>query len=166
MLKKISALIVFLFICLQPASGAFNMINSSARALGMGNAFVAVADDITSILDNPAGLANLSSLEATFTGSKVAWGIDSIDESFTALGYSVKGLGAVGVGYYSFTHSLYAENSIFLALAVPVPLFKKSSISVSGKYLTKNYTSNEWTSANPDFTALSKNNISIGASFY
>lgn len=38
-----------------------------ARPLGMGGAFIALADDINSIYWNPAGLANLYQLEASYT---------------------------------------------------------------------------------------------------
>src|ERR1700741_2906158 len=37
----------------------FNFNNPGARALGMGGAFVAVADDATAVIANPAGLTIL-----------------------------------------------------------------------------------------------------------
>jgi hypothetical protein len=37
----------------------FNFNNPGARALGMGGAFVAVADDATAVVANPAGLTIL-----------------------------------------------------------------------------------------------------------
>lgn len=42
----------------------FNFLNPGARALGMGGAFVAMADDATTSLANPAGLINLTRPEA------------------------------------------------------------------------------------------------------
>ncbi|MBI2837143.1 MAG: hypothetical protein HYX75_02440 [Acidobacteria bacterium] len=42
----------------------FNFLNPGARALGMGGAFVAMADDATTSLANPAGLLNLTQPEA------------------------------------------------------------------------------------------------------
>src|SRR3989304_310009 len=42
----------------------FNFLNPGARALGMGGAFVAMADDATTSLANPAGLLNLTRPEA------------------------------------------------------------------------------------------------------
>lgn len=44
----------------------FNFLNPGARALGMGGAFVAMADDATTALANPAGLINLTRPEAAF----------------------------------------------------------------------------------------------------
>jgi long-subunit fatty acid transport protein len=49
----------------------FNFNNPGARALGMGGAFVAVADDATAVIANPAGLVILQrpelSAEVKFT---------------------------------------------------------------------------------------------------
>jgi hypothetical protein len=41
-------------------------MGAGARALGMGGAFTAVADDVTSIVSNPAGLSNIDS-DISFT---------------------------------------------------------------------------------------------------
>src|SRR6266850_6391202 len=46
-------------------AGEFLRIGVGARALGMGSAFVGLADDGTSAYWNPAGLATLRSREAT-----------------------------------------------------------------------------------------------------
>ena len=63
----ILALIVFSFLITQPVlaadAGSFLRIGVGARALGMGGAFVALADDPTAIYWNPAGLASLESGE-------------------------------------------------------------------------------------------------------
>src|SRR5919198_5041141 len=49
----------------------FNFNNPGARALGMGGAFLAVADDATAVVTNPAGLPTLQrpemSAEVKFT---------------------------------------------------------------------------------------------------
>lgn len=44
----------------------FNPVGSGARAMGQGNAFIAVADDATAASWNPAGLAQLESPECSF----------------------------------------------------------------------------------------------------
>ncbi|MEW6481559.1 MAG: hypothetical protein AB1397_00885, partial [bacterium] len=44
---------------------SFHLWAIGARPLSMGNAFVAVADDIHSIFYNPAGIANIKAMEAT-----------------------------------------------------------------------------------------------------
>lgn len=61
--------LTFLFLVLLPQlalaadAGSFLRIGVGARALGMGGAFVAVANDPTAIYWNPAGLASLKSSE-------------------------------------------------------------------------------------------------------
>ncbi|MCD6154378.1 MAG: PorV/PorQ family protein [Candidatus Verstraetearchaeota archaeon] len=63
----ILSLILFSFLITQPVlaadAGSFLRIGVGARALGMGGAFVALADDPTAIYWNPAGLASLKSGE-------------------------------------------------------------------------------------------------------
>ena len=45
-------------------------VGAGARAVSMGSAFVAVADDITSMYWNPAGIARLSRAEAVFSHTR------------------------------------------------------------------------------------------------
>src|SRR5262245_61771240 len=47
---------------------SFNPFGAGARGLGMGGAFIAVADDGTASTFNPAGLAQLRSSELAFVG--------------------------------------------------------------------------------------------------
>ncbi|MFH1311639.1 MAG: PorV/PorQ family protein [Candidatus Eisenbacteria bacterium] len=49
-----------------PHAGAFLRMGVGARALGMGGAFTAVADDATAAYWNPAGLVKIENIEATF----------------------------------------------------------------------------------------------------
>lgn len=48
----------------------FLKLGQGARAIGMGEAYVAVADDISSLYWNPAGLASIEDIGATFMYSK------------------------------------------------------------------------------------------------
>jgi hypothetical protein len=49
-----------------PHAGAFLRMGVGARALGMGGAFTAVADDATAAYWNPSGLVKIENIEATF----------------------------------------------------------------------------------------------------
>jgi hypothetical protein len=69
MLKKLIFLLPILFISLAPINaqtvfgkyaGEFMAIGVGSRPLGMGGAFVGIADDVTAGYYNPAGLANLN----------------------------------------------------------------------------------------------------------
>ena len=48
---------------------SFNPVGSGARALGMGGAFIAVADDATAASWNPGGLTQLESPEMSIVGA-------------------------------------------------------------------------------------------------
>ncbi|MEW6368881.1 MAG: hypothetical protein AB1714_29990 [Acidobacteriota bacterium] len=55
------------------ANLAFTFLNPGARALGMGGAFLGMADDATTALANPAGLVNLVTPEASVEFSSSAY---------------------------------------------------------------------------------------------
>ena len=165
--KKLTLTTIVLSACIiSGAYGAFNIISPSARPLGMGNSFTGVADDINALTSNPAGLINMTSYQGTFSYNRIFWGISDLGENFIAVGLPIKGLGSFGLGYYSFSDTLYRESVISLGVAYPVPVFAKSAVGVNVKYLSKAYVANEWTALNPYFTALSVSTFSFGVSFY
>ncbi|HRU38780.1 MAG TPA: hypothetical protein P5511_02795, partial [Candidatus Goldiibacteriota bacterium] len=51
----------------EPFFNKYNPFGSGARAIGMGEAFTAIADDATAIYYNPAGLAQLDHNEVHWT---------------------------------------------------------------------------------------------------
>ncbi|MDI6792256.1 MAG: PorV/PorQ family protein [bacterium] len=76
-------------------AGPFLKLGAGARATGMSDAFVAVADDATAAYWNPAGLAQLSSREFTSMYSDLG-----LDRQFNFLNYAHPiGKGAVGVSW-------------------------------------------------------------------
>jgi len=85
---------------------AFLKVGAGARAVGMGEAFTAVADDVTSIYWNPAGLNSVTNIEASFTYNM--WLLDT-SQSFIAYGQrltqeSVLGASVIYLGYGSMTY--------------------------------------------------------------
>ncbi len=82
-------------------AASFLAIETGARAIGMGGAFVAVSNDITSLYWNPAGLARLStSGEATF--SHTDWILD-VNHEYAAVGLSLGSFGALGLSFCALT---------------------------------------------------------------
>ncbi len=75
------------------ASLQFLKIGTTARATGMGESFVAVADDITSLQWNPAGLVSFK--ENGITASYTQWFVDTRISNFGAVYHF--GSNAVGV---------------------------------------------------------------------
>ncbi len=70
----------------------FNFVGAGARAAGMGQAFIGVADDATSVIWNPGGLTKLEKPEVSsvmrvdfdvwdWTGPNASW--DDLDEEFS-----------------------------------------------------------------------------------
>lgn len=75
----------------------FLKIGAGPRAIGMGGAYVSVADDITAMYWNPAGLARMQTGEAVF--NHVNW---ILDVSYDAAGASliIDGVGTLAAGAY------------------------------------------------------------------
>ncbi|MFC2061776.1 PorV/PorQ family protein [Elusimicrobiota bacterium] len=72
----------------------FLLINPGARAAAMGNAFVAVADNIEAVFWNPAGLASMKMKEVSATHAK--W-LDDIAYESLGYGHHIPGYGTLGV---------------------------------------------------------------------
>ena len=64
-------------------AGAYLKMGVGARALGMGSAFTAMADDATSAFWNPAGLARLQKGEASFMHANL-----TMDREYNFFNYS------------------------------------------------------------------------------
>ncbi|TLY31559.1 MAG: PorV/PorQ family protein [Ignavibacteria bacterium] len=81
-------------------SGQFLKIGTSARAIGMGGAQVAVAEGVSSMAFNPAGIMVVGDygFGATYTAS-----LASIQHSFAGIVKNVPGLGAFGVSVILLT---------------------------------------------------------------
>jgi hypothetical protein len=80
------------------AAALFLMISPGARAAGMGEAFVALADDATAVYWNPAGLAFQSGKEITLMHANWLPQFSSdLFYEFGAYKHSVEGLGTFGL---------------------------------------------------------------------
>jgi hypothetical protein len=75
------------------SAAPFLKIGVGSRAVGMGGAFTATADDITAIYWNPGGLANLYSQEATF--NHVRW-IADVNFDYAAFATYLPDFGTLG----------------------------------------------------------------------
>jgi hypothetical protein len=77
LLVVLAGLVVVAIASRVSAQISFNFAGQGARALGMGGAFIGIADDATAISWNPAGLGQLDRPELSgvgkFTGSKLSW---------------------------------------------------------------------------------------------
>jgi len=85
----------------NPASTglSFLKLGAGSRAVGLGEAYIAVANDASGTYWNPAGLVNLSGTELMFTHNK--W-LQDITNEFAALGFR-SGKNAFGISFMSNT---------------------------------------------------------------
>lgn len=135
-----------------------------ARALAMGDAFTAVADDSTAVYWNPAGLARVARIEAGLEFKK--WFIDSYFSNISGalplkpgtLGASLSytGMGVIDVvDQYGFsTDQQYQPFSIALKAGYGISLFKELMIGMSAGAIFQNVSSNNEFSILADFGAI------------
>jgi long-subunit fatty acid transport protein len=90
----------------QPFSSPPNPVGSGARALGQGNAFIAVADDATAASWNPAGLAQLERPEISFALDAV-WHRDRISSDTFEEVDTTAGLNLASLNYASLVQPFY-----------------------------------------------------------
>lgn len=104
---------IILMVIASSVYGAFENVNYGARSLGMGSAFVSVADDASSIFNNPAGIMRSSQTELGMSYMELYELV-----SYSALSYIQKiknnGFG-IGVISSDDKDSIYQEAEIMLA---------------------------------------------------
>ena len=81
------------------AAVLFLLIEPGARAIAMGESYVAIADDATASYFNPAALAGQTTREVSFTHAKwlPAFGFDDMSYEFLAYAQPVEGWGNIGL---------------------------------------------------------------------
>ncbi len=116
----------------------FLELGVSARAMGMAEAFVAVADDISAAYYNPAGLTYLYGREAAFTYIKMP---ADINYGFAALGLPLESIGGVlGIGMYALSSGTIDETDHFRAPTGRTFVWNDFSLAVSySRYLTDRF---------------------------
>jgi hypothetical protein len=127
----------------------FLKIDIGARAIGMGGAFVATADDISAIYWNPAGLALNPSGEAFFNHTD--WFLD-IAMEYAAVAVFVPGVGTLG-GFISSmgmddmivrteerpegTGEMFGAGGLALGLSYSRMLTERFSFGFNAKYISE-----------------------------
>jgi hypothetical protein len=128
----------------------FLKIEVGARAVGMGGAFVAQADDGTALYWNPAGLTRIDGIALSAT--HVRWLAD-LTHSFVGLGIPLRGQGALGLSA-TFLGSPETEittveepdgigeyfgySSLAVGLSYARALTDRFSVGLTGKYIQEN----------------------------
>ncbi|TMQ67351.1 MAG: UPF0164 family protein [Candidatus Eisenbacteria bacterium] len=111
---------------------AFLKLGVGARAMGLGSAYVALADDPTAIYWNPAGLAAISGTQVTAMHNE--W-IQDFRQEFVAVGGHL-GPGALGVGMSGFYSSEFERRD---DTGVLTGHYGFNDIAVTGAYGARVY---------------------------
>ena len=120
------------------SEGVVNIQNvgSGARAQGLGNSFVAVADNADAVFANPAGLGQVAQRVVSYTNVSLLYaGIEGDDLGQHVVSYA-QPLGdklGLGLGYERIGSSLMSENGAFVSLSYQVE--RRLQVGLSAKYL-------------------------------
>ncbi len=148
----------------QPVFAAFNDIGVGARPLGLGGAFVALADDSNASNYNAGGLAYVSDIHLGATYAQRFSGL--VNYSIIASVFPVGRIGTIGadVGFLSEDSGIYNEQTFRFSYAKTI--IKQIGIGVNLKYFGTSYDeSNESVKENPYFaqqTSSSSFSFDIG----
>ena len=89
---------------------SFLKISPTARAAGMGDAFTAIANDVTAIFFNPAGLTHIKNIDFSFNHTN--WIVNSKLIS-GAVGFPLGKRSVLGISIVRFTSEKFEETTIF-----------------------------------------------------
>ncbi len=175
-MKKISKLIFITFLIsgiifaqddfkrVGKSGFGFLKISPSARAAGMGDAFTAIADDVTTIFYNPAGLTNLDKF--VFNFNHTDWIVNSSIIS-GAIAKPFGRNGAIGLSIVKFDTEDFEETTVLdpegtgrmidagdvaLALAYAIQLTDNLSFGFKGQYLEEKIDIDKATAITADFS--------------
>jgi len=109
------------FALAAPAAANFVEVETGARAMGMGGAFVAVADDVTALHWNPAGLSTLDRIHVFGMRTSV-YGVDDLVEDSAIAGWGTGRRGFALGWARTGAQDLYHEDTIVLAAGAATPV--------------------------------------------
>ncbi len=126
---------------------SFLKISPTARAAGMGDAFTAIANDVTAIFFNPAGLTHIKNIDFSFNHTN--WIVNSKLIS-GAVGFPLGKRSVLGISIVRFTSEKFEETTIFepegtgrfiqagdiaIGTAYAIRLTDRLSFGIKGQYI-------------------------------
>jgi hypothetical protein len=120
------------------ADAVVNIQNTgaSARSVGLGNAFVAIADDPAAIFANPAGLRQMKNSQIAYTNVSLLYsGVDdgNLGQHIISLVKPMGGRLSLGLALEKIGFEDFSENGAFFSLGIKFS--KNLSLGVNAKYL-------------------------------
>lgn len=161
-MKKMLIILMFLIVNVGTSFSAFEDIGIGARPYGMGGAFVAIADDATAPMYNPAGIDYIKKPELGFTYLDIISG--AVNYNYAGIVVPSKKVGSFGLsfGMLSDDSSIYSEKSI--AFSYSKRIIENLSLGANLKMLSTGFSSdNEWIKENPYFVETSSSGFTIDA---
>lgn len=147
-LRALGLLAAYFSLCL-PARAAFDETGFSARAIGMGSAWTAVYDDISSIAYNPASLGQLRAVQLSSNYVReynIPAGPVDIEQINSTIGIPINQdliRGALGASWAYTTEGNYAVDRTFVLdyATRGFEEFENSSLELGGglKFMNRNY---------------------------
>ena len=143
-------LIILIFGLLAvPVESAF-LDKVGTRPLGMGGAFVALADEPSAVMWNPAGLAQMKQTELVADYAALYTGLneDKLGRAYIGYALPLRRGSALGINYIRFQSQLYRENTIVLSYSRRLRFLY---LGLNAKGLFANFVENEYTKIDPLF---------------
>ena len=142
---KSGILIIFagfiLTLRIYPAHAEFDLRDKGGRAMGMGGAYGAVCDDVSSVYYNPAGLGRMRAGEISTGYGRLFMGLTDhsrIQNGMIAVGYIFERIGTFALSWSVLDlNTWYSENTYILSYGIAV--HKKAYIGVNAKMYEKKY---------------------------
>jgi hypothetical protein len=120
--------IIIFLLYISVSSG---QMNPGAKQIAMSNSDVALSDDVFSIYNNPAGLAQLDWRELGLFYSPAPFGLKELANGYIAYTEPI-GFGSSGIGAMTYGFDLYRETKILLTFSTSY--LKKFFVGVSLTY--------------------------------
>lgn len=166
--KLVSKVMICAIFCLNSINiyAHFEDIGASARAVGMGNAFTALANDASAIYYNPAGLALLKNVELMASYNRLYLGLtdnSNLGGGFASFVYPVnEEIGSFAAGWLNFyLAGAYYENTFTFSYSRK--LMPSVFIGMNIKLLIKTIAEDEYTRIDPLFLEKGYNARSVSA---
>jgi hypothetical protein len=106
--------LLHLLILVSLISVSLGQMNPGAKQIAMANSDVALSDDVFSLFNNPAGLAQIGWRELGLYYSPSPFGLKELANGYIAYSEPL-GFGSAGIGAMSYGFDLYRESRLLLS---------------------------------------------------
>jgi hypothetical protein len=108
--------LLHLLIIVSYISVSSGQMNPGAKQIAMANSDVALSDDVFSLFNNPAGLAQINWREIGIYYSPSPFGLNELANGYMAYTEPL-GFGSVGIGAMTYGFDLYRESRLLLSFS-------------------------------------------------